>query len=218
MRLVFVGVCGGLTGAAFAGPSSEFFSGTFGPSTTNWNEGFQVNGFDSQGGMRELLEVNVRLDGEVFGSAMSESLDNAPATIGLTLQATMNVELLASGTQLAEVIPLVDVMFDASAFDGSIDFGGTSGVTFGDLEGSSTAFESTSDVSVLAQFIDVGSVDLVANALGSSSGSGAGNLVTQFMTDAGLSWEIEYKFRVIPSPGSATLLGLGGLIAVRRRR
>jgi len=53
---------------------------------------------------------------------------------------------------------------------------------------------------------------------GISSGSGAGNLILQFFTDASLSWVVEYDYNEIPAPGAVALFGLAGIGAARRRR
>jgi hypothetical protein len=217
MKIVIATVAG-LAVAASAGVQTEGYSGSFSLATTNWNQSFQIAGFDTQNGNRELVEVNIRLAGEVQGDAKAESLDAAPAEIFLALQATLTLELMATNTQLAEVIPVVNTSFNADAFDGSIDFGGTSGVSLLGLQGFGNVNESSTDAGVLAQFSDVAFVDLIANADGSSFGSGAGNLITQFATAAALEYEVEYKYRLVPTPGAASLLAVGGLAFIRRRR
>jgi len=204
-------------GIANAGVS-ETFSGSFDLATTNWTEAFNINGFDTMGGTRELLEINIHLTGEVNGIAMAESLDASAATIELNLQATLTLFLAASNTELAEVIPVVNTTFDAEAFDGNIDFDGPSGAVFTGLSNTASAWEAISDAGVLELFTDVASVGLSAEAFGSSFGSGAGNLITQFATEAGLGWEVQYKFRNVPAPAGMALLGMGGLVATRRRR
>lgn len=218
MKSIAMILIAGTAATATAGTFSETYSGDFELTTTNWNETFDVVGFDSQNGTRVLKSVEITLNGDVVGNAQAESLDMGATLIELSLQATLTLSLTAAGTELAEVIPVVNESFNAAAFDGTIDFGGTSGVSFLELSGSASESESINTQSVLDEFIDVASVSLDADATGSSFGSGAGNLLTQFATEAGLDWEITYVYNVIPAPGSLALLGLGGLVAGRRRR
>lgn len=218
MKSIAILMIAGTAATATAGTFSETYSGDFELTTTNWNETFDVVGFDSQNGTRVLKSVEITLNGDVVGNAQAESLDMGATLIELSLQATLTLSLTAAGTELAEVIPVVNESFNASAFDGTIDFGGTSGVSFLELSGSASESESINTQSVLDEFIDVASVSLDADATGSSFGSGAGNLITQFATEAGLDWEITYVYNVIPAPGALALLGLGGLVAGRRRR
>jgi len=219
MKTISLAAVVAIAGSAAAGPLlTESYDGTFDLTTTNWSETFDIQGFDSQGGNRILKEVYVFLGGDVQGDALAESLDNAPATIELNLQATLTLSLDATGDELAEVIPVVNTSFNADSFDGEIDFDGPSGVSFVGLSGSAMEDETYSMQSILDQFIDVGTVSLNADATGSSFGSGAGNLITQFMTEAGLEYKVEYRYNLIPAPGAAALLCLGGLVAVRRRR
>lgn len=217
MKTIAIMLIAGSAATATAGTFSETFDGSFSLTTTNWSETFDVNGFDSQGGTRILKSVEVMLTGDVVGNAEAESLDMGPTLIELSLQATLTLSLTAAGTELAEVIPVADEMFNASAFDGTIDFGGTSGVSFVGLSGNASESESITDQGTLDAFIDVGTVSLDADAVGSSFGSGAGNLLTQFSTQAGLEWEVTYVYNVVPAPGALALLGLGGLVAGRRR-
>lgn len=58
-----------------------------------------------------------------------------------------------------------------------------------------------------------------------SSGGGVGFAGYRFSTDGGASWSVSttpnvvaIEATVIPAPGAAVLLGLGGLLAARRRR
>ncbi len=201
-----------------AAAASEVYMGSVALQTTNWSDAISIPGFDSMGGNRQLTEVIVMLTGDVTGTAAAESQDNDAATIDLNLQATLQLELTATGTLLSEVIPVANESFMASAFDGVIDFGGTSGVSFNDLSGMAMETDSITDAMTLANFVDVMSVDLTANATGTSSGSGAGNLLTQFTAQAGLGWKVEYVYQVIPAPSAAAAFGMLGLAATRRRR
>lgn len=217
MKTVPLTLLASITVAATGG-TTESFSGSFDLATTNWSETFQITGFDTMGGTRELTGLDINLSGEVRGMAMAESLDASSASIQLNLQATLTLLLAATNTELAEVIPVVNTTFNAQAFDGEIDFDGQSGALFGGLQDTASVSTGVTDAAVLALFSDVGSVGLSAEALGSSFGSGAGNLITQFATEAGFAWDVTYRYQEVPAPAGLAVLGMGGLVATRRRR
>ncbi|GAB4555007.1 MAG: hypothetical protein Tsb0013_17720 [Phycisphaerales bacterium] len=202
--------------AADGSGNIETYMGDFALTTTNWDEAFSIPGFDTMGGDRVLKQIRIMLTGDVTGNAFAESLDAEPADINLFLQATLQLELTASGTVLSEVIPVANETFMASAYDGMTDFGGTSGASFTGLNGSAMVTDILDSPSILANFIDVASVDLTADANGTSTGTGAGNLITQFATSAGLSWKVEYIWT--PAPAGLAAFGVLGLGALRRRR
>ena len=193
-------------------------SGSMALTTTSWNENFSIPQFDDMGGTRLLETVKLTLDGTVVGDASVESLNQGPSEIQINLQATITMSLM--GNALGVVIPVANETFNAGTFDGSVDFAGPSGAMFPDLMGAdSTMTTLVNGFDDLSPFIGVGAVPLVAEAVGSSFGSGAGNLILQFATDAGLEFSVEYEYSVIPSPGAAGLLAFAGLAgSVRRRR
>ena len=149
---------------------------TISTTTTNWSDSVSVAQFDSSLGT--LNSVTVELMGSVNGDANGESLDGAPATISLDLAAEL-VASTAALSGIATALPIASESFDASAFDGTIDFGGTSGVSLSGLTNTDT------DSGVLTgadmdEFIGLGLVSVMVDATGESTGSGAGNLITQF--------------------------------------
>ena len=214
--LVTAVVAGGaLCANASAGMLSH--NGSLPTSTTNWSANIDVPQFDDMGGTRVLKSVSVFLEGTVSGTASGESLDAAPALVELFLQSEISLSL--GGTDLAVVIPVADASFNATAFDGAIDFAGASGATFNELNASDSIKELlTLGADDLTPWIGGGTVGLVGEAIGTSSGSGAGNLILQFFTDASLSWTVEYDYNVMPTPGAAAIFGLAGVAATRRRR
>lgn len=216
MKRMIALVAGGLVSAGVASADTESHTGSFGPQSTNWLEAFDVPQFDTQGGLRVLDCVEIFLKGTVSGTAQAESLDAEPADISLNLQATISLSM--GMTQLAVVIPVANTLFSASAFDGTIDFGGTSGATFQSLmqmDQTTTLLTAPGD---LAPWIGAGLVGLSGDADGQSFGSGAGNLVTVFLTDGAMEFEVTYSFTVVPTPGAMALAGVAGLVGLRRRR
>ena len=103
---------------------------------------------------------------------------------------------------------------------GDIDFGGPSGNSFLDLSGDDS--DSNLITADLADFIGLGTIDLPVIGTGMSTGTGAGNLITQFTTDASAEIELIYDFTPIveppptggvPEPMTSSLAALG-LIAL----
>jgi hypothetical protein len=201
--------------AATASAATITHTGSIGTTTTNWNTPVFLPLFDPALGT--LTNVAWTLNGNVAGTARFESLDAGATTVSLDLAATLT--LFAPDSSVLEVtIPTVNTSVSASAFDGLVDFGGTSGGTFTNLSGTATSSNNSSVPSFLALFTGVGLTSISVTGSGSSSGTGGGNLITQFATSAGSSFEIIYTYDPIPTPSALALLGLGGLAAARRRR
>ncbi len=194
----------------------ETDSASHATSTTNWVDILTVDKYS--GSFGPLAEVRIYLSGNVLGDAKYESLDNAPAAVSIDLAATITVSL--GGPPLITIIPLANVVDNPSAFDGGIDFGGTSGNSYLGLAGSDSDSVALNDAINLALFTGPGLIGLNAAGVGSSTGSGAGNLILQFATDAGAEVVVEYYVdRIVPLPAALPAgLGLLGVAAFRRRR
>jgi hypothetical protein len=185
---------------------------------TNWNTAVTIPKFDPTVG--DLVRVRWRIIGQVSGSASFESLDAASATITTSLSAS--IALTRPDTSLLSVaIPVVNNSDSVTAYDGVIDFGGTSGKTYAGLAGSALATSSSTAAADLALFTAAApgdTISLPVSAMGMSSGSGAGNLLLLFETFASASVRVCYEYTFIPAPSAMGLLAVGGLAATRRRR
>ena len=225
-KIAQVGVAGVLatllaTGAQ-AQLSSVMYMDEIALQTTNWNDTVTIPLFDPSLGVLE--QICFTLKGSIVSDFQLESLDAEPAH--LTATASGNITLTRpDNSLLVAVLPEQNVEVDVDAFDGTVDFGGTSGVTLPGVMGmAEETFISPPPVSDLALFTGLGTIDLNVSAEALSTASGAGNLITLIQTQAGAKVTVEYKYRPrnndVPEPGSVAMLVAGGVMGVgllRRR-
>ncbi len=206
-------LCGAtlLCAASFANAGSMTVSAAVPLQTTNFDAVVSVAKFDDMGGTKQLESVTFSLEGFLLGNARLESLDAEPSLVTTTLSVTLTLSETVTDNTLVITIPSLDEVFAASAYDGSTDFGGTSGITYEELTASQTESETYTDAMTLAMFTGLDTIDLNLNALATSFASGAGNLITQFSTSAGGNIEVTYVYDDVPvsAPAHLALLGLG---------
>jgi len=190
------------------------FSDNVALQSTNFMTSVTLPKFDPSLGT--LDKVTLKLAGHVEGMAQFESLDADPATVDMELAAEIKLQRPDLST-LVITLPLVMTTDNVTAFDGMIDFGGTSGKSYPLLTADDMNSVMTMSMMDLALFTGPGNIMLPVMATGASTGSGAGNLLLQFSTSASANVMVTYDYTV-PEPATAGLLGLGALASVRRRR
>lgn len=197
------------------------FADSSGLKTTNWSDFLLLGKFDTSLGT--LTSIKFDLSGTVQGIGNAESLDASPSNVTLTLASILNLKRPDNST-LVVTNPVFSQLFAFSAFDGAINFGGTSGGSTGTVTSSNSSFFISTSASDFALFsaLGGGNINLGMSALGNSFGSGSGNLVTQFNTSASGNALVTYTYTAaaaIPEPASvALILGGLGLMGVARRR
>jgi len=214
-----------LGGVTSAQASMMSFSKNHSLSTTNWLDAFTFAKFNTSLGT--LTSVKFELSGLVSGIGRAESKDADPSDVTMDLTARIMLKR-PDGTSVVIINPVYLQEFSFSAFDGTVDFAGTSGASTG-LVTSSKALDSftSSGAADLALFSSAGNemVTLDLKATGKSFATGAGNLVVDIATSAASAATVTYIYTAVPvniaEPETSSML-LGGLgllgFMVRRRK
>jgi protocatechuate 3,4-dioxygenase beta subunit len=177
---------------------------SFPDTPTDWTATQSLPQFDPSLGT--LTSVEILNSDPIKNTIRIENLDTASATI----HATVSGDLKLSGPGVAglDTALSADQTFDATAFDGTIDFGGTSGHTFAPqtINGSnSTVLTAATD---LAKYEGTGTVSFTEATHASSTATGSANLLLQVNTTAAATVTVIYHY--IPSnqlpPGNYTIV------------
>ena len=158
---------------------------------TNFEKQINLPKFDSSYG--DLESVLFELNGNVQGSVELENRDPQAALVTGNLAAEISLKQ-PNDSVLLVALPTASVEQNLSAYDEQLDFAGTSGVRLTDISNTKTesAFFTTTDD--LTPFIGDGSLNLFVEAIGTSTATGAGNLLAGFETFAGATVSVAYTY------------------------
>ncbi len=159
---------------------------------TNWTNSVSIPKFNPNLGT--LQSITFQLTGNVQGTARAESLDAGPTIVNTSFSA--NITLTRPDlTPLVVTLPLANFSDSFTAYDGALDFAGTSGTTHAGINVTDTQSQvSPPPASDLALFTGAGNIVLPVTANGASIATGAGNLITQFQTDAAANVQVCYVY------------------------
>lgn len=170
--------------------------------STNWAQSMTFSKFDPALGT--LQQIDVTLSGTVVTTIRVESLDGLPSSVTTNVQAALTLTR-PDMSVLVVTIPVASFSDTFTAFDGLLDFGGTSGATHPNVSGSaSNSVTSPPPLSDLALFTGLpgnpGTISLPVNAVGTFSGTGSANLVLNPTTQADAQCTVCYTYTVNTPP------------------
>jgi hypothetical protein len=158
---------------------------------TNSDKQITLPKFDRSLG--KLESVLFELSGKVKGSVELENRDAKAALATGNLAAEINLKK-PDDSLLLVALPTASVEQNLSAYDGTLDFDGNSGITLTDISNTKkeSAFFTVKDD--LTPFVGDGSFNLFLEAIGKSEATGAGNFVAGFETYAGANVMVSYTY------------------------
>ncbi|MBL8858291.1 MAG: choice-of-anchor E domain-containing protein [Planctomycetes bacterium] len=162
---------------------------------TNWSRTVTVPRFNPVLGT--LGSVSVAMTGHIEGTARYESLDTQPAQIVIDFAANLTVRRPDNNVVLLSSSPLFHRVDTVAAYDGTLDFGGTSGATYNAISSDSTGQFTPPfplNPADTALFVGAGNVVFTVAANGQTSATGAGNLVSSFSQKASATFTVTYFF------------------------
>ena len=153
-----------------------------------------------------LTSVEIISQGFIQGQIKSESLEDEPVLITANINGTLSLNSPGVGIVAAQINE--SRTFNASAFDGKLDFAGTSGIDFGSIRVNNTETATLTSASDLAAYTGTGTITFTLNGLVATSGTGAANLANERSATAGADVTVIYRY--IPSnclsPGNYTIV------------
>jgi hypothetical protein len=175
-------------------PTTHTVVASFDSAKTGWTKTAQVAQFDPSLGT--LQSVDIINTTTLQSEFQIENLDSEAGNISSTINGGVTVTV--PGVSPLTASASLSNSFDAAAYDGTIDFTGTSGHDSGlqSQSGSNSATNLT-DPAVLAEFEGTGTVTLSGHATSRSSVSGPGNVLALLNTSAGAQVQVVYHY--IPS-------------------
>lgn len=174
-------------------PTTTTRTVSFDVAATDWSQTRAVAQFNPTLG--RLTAVEIVADGTVTSTIRVENVSTSSAS---TATATVSGTLTLTGPGIPTGLMLTPMAnagtFNATAYDGTMDFGGTSGHNFGTQTARDSGSLRLTDPAVLALYTGTSSVNLTETATATSRATGGGNLVSHITTTAAGQTRVIYHY------------------------
>jgi protocatechuate 3,4-dioxygenase beta subunit len=174
-------------------PTTKTVSGSFVEAKTNSQQQLSLPQFDPELGT--LTGIEISLSGRITSTVKAENLDLSKVVVAGKVAGDLS--LAGPGFSTLLTTTSATQFFLASAFDGSVDFRGTSGVSFAPKTVLGDKLLMLDDPDVLEAYLGTGSVLLTETATATSTATGGGNLVASIGSTGSADVTIVYHY--IPS-------------------
>ena len=202
-NIMAAGIAALALSSGFAQAASVSYETSVATQLTNFKKDVGIQKFDSALGT--LTSVDFFMSGDVVGSMSYENMSVSSALTTGTLSATVFLSApTVTTTPLVAVVPLANKADNLSAFDGLMNFGGTSGRTYTDLHGHAEGSSSFTNSSILSLFTGQGFLQAILGASATSVSSGSGNMISYFSTMAGGLARVTYNYTPAAGIGSTS--------------
>ena len=158
---------------------------------TNFETQISLPKFDSSLG--NLESVLFELSANVQGSVELENRDAQAALVTGNLAAEIGLKK-PDNSLLLVALPTASVEQKLNKYDGTLDFDGTSGVKLTDISNTKEESALLTIPNDFTPFVGDGSFNLLVEAIGNSTATGAGNLLAGFETYAGATVAVSYTY------------------------
>lgn len=203
-RLLFPALLLLCLAAPLAGAATQTHVASVAMTTTDWTVTLQIPRFDATLGT--LQSVSFTLGDSLNAMFRVENLASSANTVRDSSKATITLSR-PDNSGLVQVFTAFEYTNTFPAFDGTIDFGGTSGATAPDQLAFSSATATTTAPADLALFTGTGTIGLPCRAVGRSYTSDtAGNVIHGVSTRAGAQVTVVYTYEVVV-PATPTTWG-----------
>jgi uncharacterized repeat protein (TIGR01451 family) len=175
----------------------------FGPTDTDFDLSSTINQFNPNLG--QLTEVDIIHNGSIVSTI---EVENTSTSSGAKVNASVSgtLDLIAPGVNDTLNVNNIVGSFTAGKFDGTLDFGGSSGNNFGAKTASGS--HTLTLTSGLGAYTGTGQVSIEELASATSSASGGGNVATSIGSDGSANITVVYRY--VPSnnlqPGNYTVV------------
>jgi hypothetical protein len=165
---------------------------TFPSTQTNFNLTGVLDQFDSSLG--QLVSVEIQHAGSITSEIKVENL-STDSTSHITGNVSGTLNLTAPGVNDNLPISGYAGSFDAAKYDGTTDFGGQSGTSFGQKTANGSDTITVTDPTALQAYIGTGTLNVTEAADATSNATGGGNLEVNVSSTAQATVTVIYHYK-----------------------